>query len=61
VTNPADIETIKADPDFQESNQMHSINGYSFGNLTTLTMKKGERVRWYMMGMETKVDVHTPY
>lgn len=51
------------DPEFGESNLMHAINGYVFGNqpLDTLTMKKGERVRWYLMGMGTEVDLHTPH
>jgi len=40
---------------------MHSINGYVFGNLPGLTMEAGERVRWYMLGMGTEVDLHTPH
>ncbi|TFC52659.1 multicopper oxidase domain-containing protein [Cryobacterium shii] len=42
---------------------MHSINGYVFANqpIDSLTMKKGERVRWYVMGMGTEVDLHTPH
>jgi hephaestin len=52
-----------ADEEFVESNLMHSVNGYVFGNLPldALTMKKGERVRWYLMGMGTEVDLHTPH
>jgi manganese oxidase len=49
------------DPDFYESNLMHSINGYVFGNQPMLTLKKGERVRWYLMDMGTEVDLHTPH
>jgi hephaestin len=49
------------DPDFEESNQMHAINGYVFGNLKGLTMNKGDRVRWYVMAMGTEVDLHTPH
>ena len=49
------------DGDFQESNLMHTINGYVYGNLPGLTMRKGERVRWYLMGMGTEVDLHTPH
>jgi hephaestin len=63
------IDTFAGDPgsvdpddeEFQESNLMHSINGYVFGNLPGLTMKKGQRVRWYLMGMGTEVDLHTPH
>ena len=49
------------DEEFKESNLMHSINGYVFGNLPGLTMKVGERVRWYVIGMGTEVDLHTPH
>jgi FtsP/CotA-like multicopper oxidase with cupredoxin domain len=65
------IQTFAGDPasvnvddeGFVESNLMHSINGYVFGNgpLDAMTMKKGERVRWYVMGMGTEVDLHTPH
>lgn len=49
------------DEDFNESNLMHSINGFVYGNGPTATMKKGERVRWYLMGMGTEVDMHTAH
>jgi hephaestin len=51
------------DDEFIESNLMHSINGYVFGNLPldTMTMKKGEHVRWYVMAQGTEVDLHTPH
>jgi hephaestin len=50
-----------ADEDFEESNLMHSINGYVFGNQPMVTLRKGERVRWYVMSMGTEVDLHTPH
>jgi FtsP/CotA-like multicopper oxidase with cupredoxin domain len=46
---------------FQESNLMHGINGYVFGNLPGLDMTAGQRVRWYLMGMGSEVDLHTPH
>ena len=49
------------DEDFQESNLMHSINGYVFGNQPMITMHRGEHVRWYVMSMGTEVDLHTPH
>jgi len=63
------IETYAGDPDsvdpddedFGESNLMHSINGYVYGNLPDLHMNLGESVRWYVMGMGTEVDLHTPH
>jgi hypothetical protein len=39
---------------------MHGINGYVFGNLPGLDMTAGQRVRWYLMGMGSEVDLHTP-
>ncbi len=49
------------DEEFLESNLMHSINGFVYGNLPGLEMNLGERVRWYMLGMGTEVDLHTPH
>lgn len=57
--DPDDIDV--EDPDFYESNLMHAINGYVFGNLPGLTMKVGERVRWHVMGLGTEIDVHSPH
>lgn len=51
----------KDDEDFARSNLMHAINGYVYGNGPTLTLRKGERVRWYVMGMGTEADQHTPH
>lgn len=51
-----------ADPElFEESNLMHAVNGYVYGSIPNLTMKQGERVRWYLMSMGTEVDLHTPH
>lgn len=49
------------DEEFEESNLMHSVNGYVFGNGPMITMRKGQRVRWYVMSMGTEVDLHTPH
>jgi len=49
------------DPDFQESNLKHSINGYIFGNIPGLTMKQYTHVRWYVVGVGTEQDLHTPH
>ena len=47
------------DPVFREQNLLYSINGLIEGNLPLLTMKKGERVRWYLMSNSNEDDVHT--
>jgi Multicopper oxidase len=39
----------------------HAINGYIFGNLPGLVMKKSERVRWHLLGMGNEKDLHTPH
>lgn len=41
--------------------QFYSINGFIFGNLPGLTMKQGDKVRWYLLGMGNEVDLHTPH
>ena len=46
---------------FEESNLMHSINGYVYGNGPVPTMRKGQRVRWYTFTLGTEVDLHTPH
>jgi FtsP/CotA-like multicopper oxidase with cupredoxin domain len=46
---------------FEESNLMHSINGYVYGNGPVPTMVKGQRVRWYTFTLGTEVDLHTPH
>ncbi|MCH2374415.1 MAG: multicopper oxidase domain-containing protein [Planctomycetes bacterium] len=45
----------------EEGHLMHAINGTIFGNLPGLTMTQGERVRWYLVGLGTEVDIHTPH
>jgi manganese oxidase len=49
------------DEEFEESNLMHAINGYVYGNQPMLSLRRGERVRWYVMDMGTEVDLHTPH
>lgn len=46
---------------FEESNLMHSINGYVFGNQPMPRLKLGTSVRWYVMALGTEVDLHTPH
>jgi hephaestin len=49
------------DEEFVESNLKHTINGYLYGTGPVVTMKAGQRVRWYLMAMGTEVDLHTPH
>jgi FtsP/CotA-like multicopper oxidase with cupredoxin domain len=59
IDQPEQVD--RDDEEFHESNLMHAINGYVFGNLPGLDMRVGERVRWYVIGMGTEVDLHTPH
>ncbi|MEP6618754.1 MAG: multicopper oxidase domain-containing protein [bacterium] len=43
-----------------ESSFRETMNGYSFGNTKGLTMKVGERVRWYLMA-STDFEIHAPH
>jgi Multicopper oxidase len=45
----------------KDAGMFYAINGYIFGNLPGLVMKKGDRVRWYLMGMGSEKDLHTPH
>jgi len=46
---------------FEESNLMHTINGYVYGNGRVPAVRKGQRVRWYTFSLGTEVDLHTPH
>lgn len=52
---------ISGDEAFGESNLMHAINGYVYANGPTVQIVQGQRTRWYLMGMGTEVDLHTPH
>ena len=49
------------DPALRRQFLMYTINGLIEGNLSGLTMKKGERVRWYLLANGNEDDVHTPH
>uniref|UniRef100_A0A4X1VTM0 Hephaestin n=1 Tax=Sus scrofa TaxID=9823 RepID=A0A4X1VTM0_PIG len=57
--DPASVD--KEDEAFQESNRMHAINGFVFGNLPELSMCAQKRVAWHLFGMGNEVDVHTAF
>uniref|UniRef100_A0A669P598 ferroxidase n=1 Tax=Phasianus colchicus TaxID=9054 RepID=A0A669P598_PHACC len=46
------------DADFKESNKMHAINGYLFGNLPGLAMCKDDKVSWHLIGLGSHYDMH---
>ena len=46
---------------FADTNLRHTINGYMFGNMPMMTMKKGQRVRWYLLALGDLNNFHTPH
>lgn len=46
---------------FVVANQKGTINGYIFANMPMMTMKKGERVRWYLATIGEGTNFHTPH
>lgn len=57
LTNPPDVE----DEDFTESNLMHAINGYMFGNLPGMELCQHRAVAWHLFGMGNEQDVHSVF
>ncbi|KAL7842550.1 hypothetical protein SRHO_G00242390 [Serrasalmus rhombeus] len=54
-------ETDPSDEEFQESNKMHSVNGFMYGNLPGLDLCEGDHVVWHTLGLGTEVDLHGVY
>ncbi|MBZ5596954.1 MAG: multicopper oxidase domain-containing protein [Acidobacteriia bacterium] len=46
---------------FTAENFRSSVNGYMYGNGPMMTMKKGERVRWYLITLGGIVNGHNPH
>ncbi|MBZ5688060.1 MAG: multicopper oxidase domain-containing protein [Acidobacteriia bacterium] len=46
---------------FTVANAKFAINGYIYGTGPLMTMKKGERVRWYLVALGEQFSVHTPH
>ena len=42
-------------------NFRYTINGYSFGNMPMMRMRKGEHVRWYLVSLGESGNTHTPH
>jgi manganese oxidase len=52
---------IVHDPGFVKTLEYYTLNGFTKGTLPLLTMKKGERVRWYLLANSNEDDVHAPH
>lgn len=70
VKDKIKLETIPVDDQgaftftgsgFVDTNFKPTINGYLYGNGPVMTMKKGERVRWYVLSFGNGFNFHTPH
>ena len=52
------VRSKSTNPLLREQNTLYTINGYIEANLPLLTMRKGERVRWYLLSNSNEDDVH---
>ncbi|NWV17913.1 HPHL1 protein, partial [Origma solitaria] len=60
------IEAFTGDPSkvdendvgFKESNKMHAVNGYLYGNLPGLSMCRNDKVSWHLIGLGSHYDMH---
>ncbi|KAK7926166.1 hypothetical protein WMY93_008476 [Mugilogobius chulae] len=57
LTEPPDVE----DADFIESNLMHAINGYMFGNLPPIKLCQHRKVSWHLFGIGSEQDLHSVF
>ncbi|XP_046333046.2 hephaestin-like protein [Haliotis rufescens] len=54
------VDLVKGKDDgFAESNRMHALNGYVFGNGPKFEACSGDKVVWYVIGMGSEDDVHS--
>ncbi|SEG25569.1 hephaestin [Bryocella elongata] len=60
-TTPGGMLGTIAGTGFFETNIKWSINGYIFGNMPMMTMKKGDHVRWYVATLGDFFNAHTPH
>jgi manganese oxidase len=58
---PAGMAGTIAGTGFVETNIKWSMNGFIFGNMPMMTMKKGDRVRWYVATLGDFFNAHTPH
>jgi len=55
------LMAVMTAPNFRQAVMFYTMNGFTYGNLPMLTMKKGERVRWYLLSSSNGEDVHSPH
>jgi manganese oxidase len=53
--------SVLRDPNVSKALLFYTLNGYTYGTMPLMTMKRGERVRWYLMATANEDDVHSPH
>ena len=61
TVTPAGMAGTIVGTGFADTNIKWSINGYIFGNMPLMTMKQGDRVRWYVATLGDFNNAHTPH
>ncbi|CAL8306226.1 unnamed protein product [Lota lota] len=56
---PQPARGLKESEGFIESNKMHGINGFVYGNLPGLSMCQGNKIHWHLFGLGNEVDIHS--
>ena len=59
IVKSGQSEPYASPEEAEEGNLKHAINGFIFGNLQGLEVEQHDRVRWYLVGLGTEVDMHT--
>lgn len=61
IVESGQSEAYESPEEAEEGNLKHAINGFIFGNLQGLEVEQHDRVRWYLIGLGTEVDMHTAH
>jgi manganese oxidase len=61
LITPGGMAGTVAGTGFVDTNIKWSINGYIYGNMPLMTMKVGDRVRWYVATLGDFNNAHSPH
>ena len=50
----------KTAPAISTDNVFVSLNGFSYGNMPMISLRRGEKVRWYLFSTASTFDFHAP-
>jgi FtsP/CotA-like multicopper oxidase with cupredoxin domain len=59
--DPAGVPDPVMGTGFVASNFRNTMNGYQYANMPMMVMKRGDRVRWYVMTVGIGFNFHTPH